>query len=160
MTNLFDEMRTALFSIWHRRWLALGVAWGICLAGWLVVAMIPNKYESKTRIFVQLDDPLAAKIGINENDQKRAVERVRQTLVSSINLEKVVRGTRIGDDVKTANDMEGAVGGLAKAVKVVSTQDNLFEITATSGRGSLSDAENAKLSQDIVQKLIDIFRDG
>lgn len=160
MTNLFDELRTALFSIWHRRWLALGVAWAICLAGWLVVAMIPNKYESKTRIFVQLDDPLAAKIGINEADQKRAVERVRQTLVSSINLEKVVRGTRIGDDVKTPKDMEGAVGGLAKAVKVLSTQDNLFEISATSGRGSLSDAENAKLSQDIVQKLIDIFRDG
>jgi polysaccharide chain length determinant protein (PEP-CTERM system associated) len=160
MTNLFDELRTALFSIWHRRWLALGVAWAICLAGWLVVAMIPNKYESKTRIFVQLDDPLAAKIGIDENDQKRAVERVRQTLVSSINLEKVVRGTRIGDDVKTPKDMEGAVGGLTKAVTVLSTQDNLFEITATSGRGSLSDGENAKLAQDIVQKLIDIFRDG
>ena len=160
MTNLFDELRTALFSIWHRRWLALGVAWGICLLGWLVVAMIPNKYESKARVFVQLDDPLAAKIGISGDDQKRAVEKVRQTLVSSVNLEKVVRGTRIGDDVKTPQDMQGAVGGLTKAVKVVSTQDNLFEITATSSRGNLSDSENARLSQDIVQKLIDIFRDG
>jgi uncharacterized protein involved in exopolysaccharide biosynthesis len=93
MNNLFEELRTALFTIWHRRWLALGVAWAICLLGWLVVAMIPNKYESKTRIFVQLDDPLAAKIGISGDDQKRAVEKVRQTLVSSINLEKVVRGT-------------------------------------------------------------------
>ena len=136
MTNLFDELRTALFSIWHRRWLALGVAWGICLLGWLVVAMIPNKYESKARVFVQLDDPLAAKIGISGDDQKRAVEKVRQTLVSSVNLEKVVRGTRIGDDVKTPQDMQGAVGGLTKAVKVVSTQDNLFEITATSSRGN------------------------
>ncbi|MFT4025964.1 MAG: GNVR domain-containing protein [Novosphingobium sp.] len=159
MNNLFEELRIALFSIWHRRWLALGVAWAICLLGWLVVAMIPNKYESKARIFVQLDDPLAAKIGINSDDQKRAVEKIRQTLVSSVNLEKVVRGTRIGDDVKTPVDMQGAVGGLSKAVKVVSAQDNLFEISATSSRGSLSDAENAKLSQDIVQKLIDIFRD-
>jgi polysaccharide chain length determinant protein (PEP-CTERM system associated) len=160
MTNLFDELRTALYSIWHRRWLALGVAWAICLLGWLIVAMIPNKYEAKTRIFVQIDDPLAATIGINESDQKRAVERVRQTLVSSINLEKVVRGTRIGDEVETAKDMESAIGGLTKAVTVVSAQDNLFEITATSARGSLSDAENAKLAQDIVQKLIDIFRDS
>ena len=159
MTNLFDELRSALHAVWHRRWLALGTAWAICLVGWLVVAMIPNKYESKARIFVQLDDPLAAKIGISGDDQKRAVEKVRQTLVSSINLEKVVRGTRIGDDVKTPKDMESAVGGLTKAVKIVSAQDNLFEITATSGRGNLSDAENAKLSQDIVQKLIDIFRD-
>jgi polysaccharide chain length determinant protein (PEP-CTERM system associated) len=159
MNNLVEDLRTALYAVWHRRWLALATAWGVCLLGWLVVAMIPNKYEARTKIYVQLDDPLAAKIGINENDQKRAVERVRQTLVSAVNLEKVVRGTRIGDDVKTPKDMESAVGGLAKSVKVLSTQDNLFEITATSGRGGLSDAENAKLSRDIIQRLIDIFSD-
>jgi uncharacterized protein involved in exopolysaccharide biosynthesis len=55
--------------------------------------------------------------------------------------------------------MEGAVLGLAKKIKVVSEQDNLFEITASYGDGSRSDAENAKLAQDIVQKLIDIFRE-
>jgi polysaccharide chain length determinant protein (PEP-CTERM system associated) len=159
MNNLVEDLRTALYAVWHRRWLALATAWGVCLAGWLVVAMIPNKYEARTKIYVQLDDPLAAKIGIDENDQKRAVERVRQTLLSAVNLEKVVRGTRIGDDVKTPKDMESAVGGLAKAVKVLSTQDNLFEITATSGRGGLSDGENAKLSRDIIQRLIDIFSD-
>jgi len=35
----------------------------------------------------------------------------------------------------------------------------LFEITAESGRDHLSDGENAMLAQDIVQKLIDIFRE-
>lgn len=159
MNNLVDDLRTAIYAVWHRRWLALATAWGVCVLGWLVVAMIPNKYEAKARIFVQLDDPLAEKIGINESDQRRAVERVRQTLTGSINLEKVVRGTRIGDDVKTPKDLESAVAGLAKSVKVLSTQDNLFEIAATSGRGGLSDAENAKLSRDIVQRLIDIFSD-
>jgi polysaccharide chain length determinant protein (PEP-CTERM system associated) len=159
MNNLVDDLRTALYAVWHRRWLALATAWGVCLLGWLVVAMIPNKYEAKARIFVQLDDPLAAKIGINESDQRRAVERVRQTLTGAINLEKVVRGTRIGDDVKTPKDLESAVAGLAKSVKVLSTQDNLFEIAATSGQGGLSDAENAKLARDIVQRLIDIFSD-
>jgi len=159
MNILVDDLRAALYAVWHRRWLALATAWGVCLLGWLVVAMVPNKYESKARIFVQLDDPLAAKIGINESDQRRAVERVRQTLTSSLNLEKVVRGTRIGDDVKSPKDMEGAIGGLAKSVKVLSTQDNLFEITATSDHGGLSDAENARLSRDIVQRLIDIFSD-
>jgi polysaccharide chain length determinant protein (PEP-CTERM system associated) len=159
MNNLVEDLRTAIQAVWHRRWMALAIAWGVCLLGWLVVATIPNKYEAKARIFVQLDDPLAAKIGINENDQKRAVERVRQTLTSSINLEKVIRGTRIGDDVKTPKAMESEIIDLAKDVKVLSTQDNLFEIAATAGRGGLSDAENAKLSRDIVQRLIDIFSD-
>jgi uncharacterized protein involved in exopolysaccharide biosynthesis len=43
--------------VWNRRWLALAVAWAVCLLGWLVVAMIPNTYESRARIFVPMRWP-------------------------------------------------------------------------------------------------------
>ena len=62
MNSIFDELRGAIYSVWHRRWLALAVAWAVCLLGWLVVAMIPNSYQSKARIYVQLDDPLVEQI--------------------------------------------------------------------------------------------------
>ncbi len=159
MNSIYDELRAAIYSVWHRRWLALGVAWAVCLLGWLFVATVPNSYESRSRIFVQLDDALSEQIGIGANDRKRDIDRVRQTLTSAVNLEKVVRATRIGETVTTPKQMEGTVLGLAKAIKVINQQDNLFEISATSSSGSLSDAENAKLAQDIVQKMIDIFRE-
>ncbi len=50
MNNIYDELRAALHSIWHRRWLALAVAWGVCLVGWLIVALVPNTYESHARL--------------------------------------------------------------------------------------------------------------
>ena len=159
MNGILDEARAALFSVWHRRWLALAVAWGVCLLGWLAVATVPNSYESKARIFVQLDDPLAEQIGIGVGDRKRDIDRVRQTLTSAINLEKVVRSTRLGDSVVTPKQMEAKVLALGKSVKVVSQQDNLFEITGTSTDSGMSDAESAKLAQDVVQKMIDIFRE-
>lgn len=159
MSDLLDELRAALFSVWHRRWIALGVAWGVCLLGWLVVASVPNSYQSRARIFVQLDDPLADQIGIGMGDRRRDIERVRQTLTSAVSLEKVVRATALGDGVTTPKQMENTVLGLGKAVKVVNQQDNLFEITATSTDGAISDAQSARLAQDIVQKLIDIFRE-
>lgn len=159
MNGLVDELRAALFSVWHRRWLALAVAWGVCLLGWLAVATVPNSYESKARIFVQLDDPLAEQIGIGSGDRRRDIERVRQTLTSAVNLEKVVRATALGEGITTPKQMEQMVLGLGKAVKVVSQQDNLFEITAVSTDGNISDAESARLAQDIVQKMIDIFRE-
>ncbi len=159
MNTIFDELRSALYSVWHRRWLALGVAWAVCLAGWLMVAMVPNTYSSQARILVQLDDALAEQIGIGAGDQRRNIQRVRDTLTSSINLEKVVRSTLIGDTVTSPRQMESAIAGLSKQIKVVSQQDNLFQITADSGSSALSDAQNAKLSQDIVQKMIDIFRE-
>jgi polysaccharide chain length determinant protein (PEP-CTERM system associated) len=158
MTNIYEEVRIALYCIWHRRWLALAIAWGVCLLGWLVVAMVPNSYESKARIFVQIDDVLSDQIGIG-GDRKRDIERVRQTLTSSVNLEKVVRATRLGDKVTSDKQMEATVASLGKAIKVVSQQDNLFEISASSGSSGYSDVENAKLAQDIVQKMIDIFRE-
>lgn len=159
MNSILDEIRTALFAVWNRRWLALAVAWGVCLLGWLALAMIPNSYESKARIFVQLDDALAEQIGIGVGDRKRAIDRVRQTLTTSVNLEKVVKATRIGEEVATPRQMDAALLALSKNIKVVSEEDNLFAISAVSNNGSLSDAENAKLAQDIVQKMIDIFRE-
>ena len=159
MNSLYEELLAAIHSVWHRRWIALGIAWGICLLGWLVVALIPNSYESRARIFIQLDDALAEQVGIGVADKKRDIERIRQTLTSAVNLEKVVRSTRIGDTIEAPKQMEAAVLALAKNVKVISQQDNLFEITATANYSSFSDAENAKLAQNIAQKLIDIFRE-
>ena len=159
MNNVYDELRAALYSIWHRRWLALGVAWGVCLLGWLAVAMVPNSYEAKAKIFVQLDDALAKQIGLDVEDRRRNVERVRQTLTSATNLEKVIRATRLSEGVSSPKQMEAEVLLIGKAIKVVSEQDNLFTISATSRDSSLSDADNSKLSQDIVQKMIDIFRE-
>ena len=158
MNQVFSELQSALHAVWHRRWIVLGVAWAISILGWLVVALIPNSYESQARIFVELDDVLTEQIGIAGGGEKE-IQRVRQTLASSVNLEKVVRATKLGDDVSTQREMEGAIATLAKNVDVSSEEDNLFQLTAVVGKGSLSDAENAKLSQDVVQKLIDIFRE-
>ncbi len=159
MNSIYEEVLAAIHSVWSRRWLALAVAWGVALLGWLVVAMVPNTYESRARIFVQLDDALAEQIGIGLGNRKRDIDRVQQTLTSAVNLEKVIRSTKLGEEIASPKEMENTVLGLAKAIKVVSQQDNLFEITARASSGSLSDAENAKLAQDIVQKMIDIFRE-
>jgi len=159
MNEIVEDIRAALWSVWNRRWLALGVTWALCVLGWLAVALFPNSYESRARIFVQLDDVLAQQIGIGAGDRKRNIERVTQTLTSAVNLEKVIRSTVIGREITNERDMEAAVEKLAETIKVTSTQDNLFEIAASSGRGDLSDAANAQLAQNIVQKLIDIFRE-
>lgn len=159
MKDLLEEVRAAIWSVWNRRWLALGVAWGVCMLGWFAVALIPNSYESDTRIFVQLDDVLAEQIGLGTGARERDIDRIRQTLVSAVNLEKVVRTTRLGDSVTTAGEMEQVIGQLADDVKVVSEGENIFEITTTMGRSDLSDSENAELAQIVTQRMIDIFRE-
>ncbi len=158
MDDIFDQVRTALYSVWHRRWIALGVAWAICVVGWLVVAMIPNSYESRARIYVDVEDYLSRQLGI-AGDGKEEITRVRQTLASNVNLEKVIKGTELGEGITDRGQMNAAIEALAKKVSVRSEEDNLFEISATVGHSDLSDAENAVLARNVVQKLLDIFRE-
>ncbi|WP_343519221.1 XrtA system polysaccharide chain length determinant [Sphingomonas sp.] len=149
MGGLWEEVRTAVHGVWQRRWIAAAVAWALCLLGWLVVSQIPNQYESRARVFVQLRQILPGEGLASQQEQQKDIDRVRQTLASAINLEKVVRGTALANTVATDRDVADRVAGLQQKIKVTAQQDNLFEITAT--------ANNGKLSRDIVQKLIDIF---
>jgi polysaccharide biosynthesis transport protein len=148
MTSLYDEFRIAVHSVWNRRWLALGVAWGVCLAGWLVIALIPNKYESKAQIQVRTQSMLSDQAGIDPQEQRRSIQQLAQTLVSSSNLAKVVRGTDLGATVATDAELAGKIEGLRSAIEVKAEADDFFTITAKQPSG--------KLARDVVQKLIDV----
>lgn len=157
MNGLYDEFRIALHSVWQRRWMALAVAWILCILGWLVVAMIPNSYQSSARVLVQMKSILPDQTRNDALERQRQIDQVEQTLTSAVNLEKVIRATDLGQNVSSPREMEGRVLGLRSKIQVVSEEDSFFEITATSSDASRSDGENAKLARDIVQKLIDIF---
>jgi polysaccharide chain length determinant protein (PEP-CTERM system associated) len=150
--SLYDEIRGALHAVWMRRWVALALAWAVCLGGWLVVSQMPNAYESRARIFVQLRQLIPTE-GVNvAADQQKDLDRIRQTLTSAVNLEKVVRGTALARTVSNDRDLADRIAALQKRIKLTAQQDNLFEITVT--------APNGKLAQQIAQKLIDTFVEG
>jgi len=149
VNGIYDEARLALHAVWTRRWLALAVAWGVCVLGWFFVSQMPSRYESRARVFVQMNSILPPTMDAPQQSQQRDVDTIRQTLISAVNLEKVVRGTDLANTVSSERDVADRVAGLAQSIKVVSQQDNLFEITTTSS--------TPKLAKDITQKLIDIF---
>ena len=148
MNGLYDELRIAIHSVWNRRWLALAVAWGVCILGWLVVAMIPNKYESKAQIQVQTQAMLSSQVGIDPQAQRKSIQQLQQTLTSSTNLEKVVRGTDLGSTIASDGELAGKIEGLRANIEVKAEQDDFFAITAKQ--------PSPKLARDIVQKLIDV----
>ncbi|MEP7008033.1 MAG: XrtA system polysaccharide chain length determinant [Sphingomonas bacterium] len=149
MNGLYDEIRVAIHAIWTRRWLALAVAWAIAIVGWLFVSQIPNSYESRARVFVQMQTILPNAVGISPADQQKDIDTIRQTLTSAVNLEKVVRGTDLANSVSSPADVSDRVAGLQKAIKITAQQDNLFEIVVT--------GSSPKVARQVVQKLIDIF---
>ena len=157
MDGIYEQLRQAIHAVWRRRWLALGVAWGLCLAGWLVVSMMPNTYESQAKVSVQTQALLSDKIGISSSERQAGVDRVRQTLTSTGNLEKVVRRSDLNKQVVNDRDLSGQVAALRKNIEVTALPDNVLQIKAKASSPALSNAENARLSTAVVQNLIDLF---
>ena len=157
MDGLYEQLRIALHQIWRRRWLALGAAWALCLVGWLGIALIPNSYESKARVLIQMQSILPTQMGISAAERQNDLTRVKQTLTSAANLEKVVRRTELNTLVASERDLATQVEALRKDIKVTAQQDNLFEISATASVSGFSNAQNAKLAAAIVQNLLDLF---
>lgn len=151
MGAIFDELRAALHAVWMRRWIALAVAWAVCLAGWFVVSQMPNRYESHARVFVQLRSILPDQDLATQNDAQKDIDRVRQTLTSTVNLVKVVKGTDLARLATTDKQVLDMAAGLQGAIKLTAQQDNLFEITVT--------GTSPKIAKQVAQKLIDIFVD-
>ena len=150
MNGLYDELRLAIHGVWNRRWLALAIAWGICFLGWLVVALIPNSYESSARVEIRMAGLLNEKVGITAGEQRKVIERLKQTLGSSDNLAKVIRGTDLGRSVASDQEVAGKISALRKNIDVKSdiNNDNILTITAVQ--------PSPKDARDVVQKLIDV----
>jgi polysaccharide chain length determinant protein (PEP-CTERM system associated) len=157
MDGLYEQLRIALHQIWRRRWLALAVAWGLCVAGWLAIALIPSSYESSARVFVQQQTILPTQIGITPAERQNDLVRVRQTLTSTANLERVVRRTDLNGQVRNDRDLARQVEALRERIEIVAQQDNLFQIQATANFPGFSNAQNARTATAIVQGLLDLF---
>jgi polysaccharide chain length determinant protein (PEP-CTERM system associated) len=87
LDHVFDEVRGA----WRFRWFALGTAFLVAIAGWLVVFALPDRYESSARVFVDTRTalkPALQGLTIDQNDEGQ-INFVRQSLLAPSTLERV-----------------------------------------------------------------------
>jgi len=150
-----DDLRSLLqrysFSIWRKRWIALGVAWLLCVGGWFAVATIPNQYEASARVYVDSDavlTPLLRGLAL-DNTPTSQLELLQHTVLSRPNLEKLISKTDLELSVNSPSDLERLVFSLAENVHINPQTRNLFTITYR--------ATNAKLAYDVVQSMLTIF---
>ncbi len=159
MTSLLDEFKVALHGIWQHRWLAMAVAWALCLLGWLVVALIPNSYESRARIQVEINE-FVLDATSNPLDQQRRFDQLKQAMTSTRNLEQVAVASGMIDRTADQSSRAAAAQALSKATNITSAPDNqIIEIKTVLGGGGRSNAENAALVTRVVENMIAVFRD-
>ena len=97
MNEVYTQFISILYSIWRNRKIALAVAWGISILGWLYISQIPNQFESKTRLHFDTDtvlSPLMQDLTVNNNIYNQILN-LRETLLSLENVENTIQNTNI-----------------------------------------------------------------
>ena len=141
-------------DIWRRRWYAVGVAWAICLVGWVVVSRMPDIYESSARVYMNSDEaltPLLRGIAV-ESDVDARLERMQRTLLSNSNMKKLIRMTDLDSRVKDNADREALVARLQKAIVIKLQTRNLFTVTY--------DDTDPQLAQSVVSNVLSLFMES
>jgi polysaccharide chain length determinant protein (PEP-CTERM system associated) len=137
--------------LWRQKWLAIGVAWLVCTAGWIAVAFVPTQYESSSRVFVNADPlltPLLHGVAADTNPL-RHLDFLQRTLLSRPNLEQVVHLTDLDTALTTPEQKDALYQKLAESVDVKSITPNLMTLSYRN-----SDPQVAK---NVVQSLLTIF---
>lgn len=157
MGELYVQLLIALHEVRRHRWIAVAVTALMCLIGWSLMSFVPNRYESEARIFVQLQTLLPDNIGMSVAARQKAVDRVKRTLTSTVNIERVIRSTDLVNTLPNDRVVTAEAEKLRTQITVVEQHENLFLISAKVGFRQFNDVQNARLARLIVQRLIDIF---
>src|ERR1700752_175218 len=103
-------------ATWQYRWYAAAVAWLVAVCGWTFVAMLPDRYQASTRVYVDTQSilrPLLAGMAMQPN-VTQIIEMMSRTLISRPNVEKVMEMAKIDEKVKTDLDREQTILRLTK----------------------------------------------
>ena len=149
--DLRSTIQYYIYGLWDKRWSIVLVAWVICIAGWLFVSSLPNRYESQTRIYVDtqtLLGPLMQGLAVRP-DIERQVEIMRRTLLSRPNVEQVIRMTDLDHLIVTDVDLDNLVATLGQSINVRTEGSGLFRIAYES--------MDPNLSQRVVDSTLQIF---
>ena len=158
LSALQDQLR----GLWRFKWTALIVAWSVALVAWLVVFLIPNKYEAKAVVFVDTGTTLSQAtkgIGLSDNVEQQ-LDRVSDALLSTPQLRKVATETNLMTGAITAQQQQAVVDHLREDMNLIPYVDpkhpfappTLFTIT-------FEDTDRARAIR-VVDRLLNDFVEG
>jgi len=140
-----------LHAVWRHKWLGVATAWLVCTAGWIGVALVPTKYESSARVYLNADPlltPLLRGLAA-DTDPTRQLDFMQRTLLSRPNLEQLVRLTDLDLGVTNAEQKEALFKRLAADISVAPVTLNLLTLSYRD--------QDPNTAKNVVQSLLTIF---
>lgn len=152
MEELVIQLVGYLRGMWRFRWWGLVFAWVVGVGGGVAIYLMPDKYESSARVFVDTQSvlrPLMSGLAVQPNvDQQVAI--LSRTLINRPNVEKLVTMADLDLGVRGQAQREALIAELTADLRIRGTgRDNLFTLAYADTRPDRA--------QRVVQSLVSLF---
>jgi polysaccharide chain length determinant protein (PEP-CTERM system associated) len=120
MKQTLEFILEQLRGVWRFRWIGIGVAWAICLLGWIGILFVPDRYQASARVFVDTQTALSAAtrdITVDPSIDSQ-IQRVRQALLGGPQLVKVANEAHLTDGAVTAKERQAIVEKLREEIDI------------------------------------------
>ena len=133
------------------KWVAIIVAWIVCLGGWLFISSMPNKYMSEAKVHVETKTMLEPLIGgLAIHTDVRALLRVMQQLMfTKENLEQIIKLSDLAKENKGETEREALLTSLKKDIHITGGSEDIYNI-------SYEDINPVK-AKNVVQAVLTVF---
>ncbi|MBV8737818.1 MAG: hypothetical protein JO007_11285 [Alphaproteobacteria bacterium] len=151
MNSLKSQAMQLLQMLWRQKWISVATVWAVCTVGWIAVALIPTKYESSARVYLDADPvltPLLHGLAADTNPA-RHLDFLQRTLLSRPNIEELVRLTDLDVGINSPEAKEALYQQLAAEIQIRAIAPNLMTISYRN--------KDPMVAKNVVQSLLTIF---
>jgi uncharacterized protein involved in exopolysaccharide biosynthesis len=156
IARIVDQFR----GIWRFRWIAVAIAWCVCLIAWPLIFLWPDTFEASARVFVDARTALSEVTrGISvETNVDTQLMRVRQALLGGPQLQRVARETGLLTGIQTPLEQQKIIDTLRKRIDI---EGALVRDAGPTGTYSISYTNRDRAtSLKVVQHLVSTFVDN
>ena len=152
MDEVIRQLIGYVRGMWQYRWWGLLAAWIVGIGAAVGIYLMPDRYESSARIYVDTQSvlkPLMSGLAVQPNvDQQIAI--LSRTLISRPNVEKLIRMADLDLAVRNDKEREELIGRLTSELKIAgSGRDNIYKLSYMD--------ESPEVAKRVVQSLMTIF---
>ncbi|NOT12193.1 MAG: hypothetical protein HOP23_10250 [Methylococcaceae bacterium] len=151
MQEQLSEILFYLKGTLKYKWVAIIVAWVICIGGWLFIATMPDKYTSEAKVHVETRTmllPLLSHMTI-QSDVRGLLRVMQQLMFTKENLEQIIKLSDLEKGIKDEGDRQSVLAGLKKEIHITGGADDIFNISY----------ENSSpvVAKNVVQSVLTVF---
>jgi polysaccharide chain length determinant protein (PEP-CTERM system associated) len=134
------------------KWIAIVMAWIICIGGWSFIFVMPDKYESTARVqvdSVNMLQPLLRGMAV-QYDLTAMTRLMQQLMFTRPKLEQIIKLSDLETlDDQSKHSYENLLSDLKKNIKITGGNKDLFEISY--------EATNPNMAKKVVHAVLTVF---